>query len=244
MPKAEYPYIYKQKGKWYFRGGGVMKNHPSECELSRAMYNVLHHLHIKHSSNKWKKAAEKIDGPTPYLDYFASISDAKAAQFDRMIIRKRGKDACWPWRGKPDPMGYGKKHLFTLGRSVGAHRAAFAFFHVVEPGDGFVCHHCDNPICCRPDHLYLGDAQTNSDDRVSRDRVRFATGERASSAKLTQEQAEELRALFQQGVPNRDLQKMFGLASGNISKIGRNLAYRSNDQLAKGAGDAADSRRA
>lgn len=232
MTAPDFPYIYRRGGKWYFRGGGVLPDHPSQCEKSLALYSRLHQIHIKGVPNKWREAAEMIDGPTPLLDYFASISDAKAQRFENMILRKRGKDACWPWRGKPDRLGYGTKHIATLGRSVGAHRASIAYFNAVEPGDQFVCHHCDNPICCRPDHLYLGDAQTNATDRVVRERVNPAFGPRAPSAKLTQEQAEHLRELFGQGASPRSLARMFSVSESTVSKIGRGLSYRPSPPFA------------
>lgn len=33
-----------------------------------------------------------------------------------------------------------------------------------------VCHKCDNPRCCNPRHLYLGDASTNIKDAYDRKR--------------------------------------------------------------------------
>lgn len=32
------------------------------------------------------------------------------------------------------------------------------------------CHHCDNPTCWNPDHLYGGDQSTNNHDAIRRGR--------------------------------------------------------------------------
>jgi HNH endonuclease len=56
-------------------------------------------------------------------------------------------------------------------RVVLAHRLAWeiANGHPV-PEDGLICHHCDNPLCVNPAHLYLGTYQSNAQDRADRNR--------------------------------------------------------------------------
>lgn len=68
---------------------------------------------------------------------------------------------CWNSQ-KLHSNGYG---FFNYrGLRVGAHRLAYFIHYGVDPGNLFVCHKCDNPSCCNPYHLFLGDHQANMAD--------------------------------------------------------------------------------
>lgn len=85
-------------------------------------------------------------------------------------VERRGPDECWPWIG-PSVKGYGQ---VTGGRvRKYAHHATLelALGRPLRPGY-MACHHCDNPRCCNPAHIYEGTAQTNHDDMVARGRQR------------------------------------------------------------------------
>jgi hypothetical protein len=66
--------------------------------------------------------------------------------------------------------GYGR--LVINGKYVGAHRVAYEVSKGRVMEGLFVCHHCDNPPCCNPAHLYAGTHQDNVDDKVRRGRAR------------------------------------------------------------------------
>ena len=78
-------------------------------------------------------------------------------------------DGCWVWRGWRDRNGYGR---FATRRWRGlAHRFAWVAERGPITGGLYVCHHCDNRACVRPDHLYLGDQFDNMRDMVARGRM-------------------------------------------------------------------------
>jgi hypothetical protein len=72
--------------------------------------------------------------------------------------------ACWIWTGNIGPNGYGR-----FGQRY-AHRLSYEWMRGPIPEGMFVLHHCDNPPCVRPDHLFLGTAADNSHDMVRKGR--------------------------------------------------------------------------
>ena len=81
-------------------------------------------------------------------------------------VERRGGDECWLWLGACDSAGYGR----TTKAAIPAHRLAWELTFGEDPGDLFVCHHCDNPPCCNPAHLFLGTSGDNSRDSVAKGR--------------------------------------------------------------------------
>jgi len=75
---------------------------------------------------------------------------------------------CWEWRGATTTFGYGK--LVVNGSYIDAHRFSWALHHGPIPPGVQVLHHCDNPSCARPDHLWLGTARDNIRDCQRKER--------------------------------------------------------------------------
>jgi HNH endonuclease len=88
----------------------------------------------------------------------------------RFWARVRKTDACWEWTGSTRHFGHG--HLNVSGRRVLAHRFSWELANGPIPPGLQINHHCDNPPCVRPDHLYLGTQADNTRDRVERGRSR------------------------------------------------------------------------
>lgn len=128
-------------------------------------------------------------------------------RFNKYVDKSGGPDACWPWTAaKRGPMGYGG---FTIGslkdgskRRETAHRVAYLLQFGAIPKGKSILHHCDNPPCVNPKHLYAGTATENVRDCVDRGRrgvgykkpnfvhrTGVHLGEKNPRAKLTREQA-------------------------------------------------------
>lgn len=83
-------------------------------------------------------------------------------------ICKGSPDDCWIWIGDTGSNKYG---YFSLqGRRYLAHRIAYFFEHPSDSQNLLVCHKCDNPSCCNPNHLFLGTDLDNNRDMVSKGR--------------------------------------------------------------------------
>jgi hypothetical protein len=85
-------------------------------------------------------------------------------------------EGCWIWTGSRAG-GYGT--LRVDGKVQKTHRLSYAEFIGQIPDGLCVCHHCDNPPCFNPDHLFLGTHNDNMQDMKRKGRS--ATGEKSSS---------------------------------------------------------------
>ncbi|WP_367304246.1 HNH endonuclease [Demequina muriae] len=129
-------------------------------------------------------------------------------------------DGCWLWKGA-NVRGYG------LFRGYRAPRVAYFLAHGVDPKDLSVCHTCDNPSCVNPAHLFLGTAKENADDRQAKGRGKQPFGEDGPGAKLTKEQALEIKALIEDGsLSQRKIARMYGINQSNVSDMKRGIQWR------------------
>jgi hypothetical protein len=78
---------------------------------------------------------------------------------------------CWIWTGHKNPQGYGR--INVGGKLMMATHISWEIFNGKIPERLYVLHHCDNPPCVRPDHLFLGTKKDNAQDALSKGRLKF-----------------------------------------------------------------------
>lgn len=142
-----------------------------------------------------------------------SVQDALWSKVDR-----GDDDECWEWQGATYNHGYGQVCREDLETTL-AHRAVYSV-EVEEPGDEYVLHHCDNPLCVNPDHLYLGDQGDNMDDMHERGRENYLSGEEHGRAKLTDDDVRQIVKEYEEtNVTQQELADDYGVRQGRISEI-------------------------
>lgn len=101
-----------------------------------------------------------------------------------------------------------------------------AYTHVVAwevtngpvPSGKYVCHHCDNPPCINPSHLFLGTPADNTHDMLRKRRHSF--GE-AHARKLSEQQVVEVRRLLADGMTQQAVADRFSVSRSMIGQIGK-----------------------
>jgi len=157
---------------------------------------------------------------------------------ERFWIKVKRTDAseCWLWTAYRNVFGYG---VFSgvRGKLVLAHRFAWTTAHGDIPDGAAILHHCDNPPCVNPSHLFLGDQPANVRDMIEKGRSRRSRGDshwtrrnpekligaRNPNAKLSDKQVAQMRALWDAGgVTFAALGRQFGVDPSHA----RNIALR------------------
>lgn len=139
---------------------------------------------------------------------------------------------CWRWTAYIMPTtGYGQ--IRWSGVAQYAHRVAYKIFIGEIPADRpYICHHCDNRWCVRPEHLFAGTNAENMADMRHKGRSamgakngsrthpeRMRRGDSHHFSQLTEEQRREVKRLLDSGVEQMVVARMFGVARGPIRNI-------------------------
>jgi transposase len=134
---------------------------------------------------------------------------------------------CIEWNYSVGANGYGRvtvhqrKHL--------AHRFVYQSM-VEEIPDGLqVLHKCDNKLCCRIGHLFLGTQKDNVNDMRSKGRSKFiylGKGSENPQSKLSEKQAAEVIELARNGLTTKQLKSRFGVSRSTIQSIKRGSSWK------------------
>ena len=133
---------------------------------------------------------------------------------------------CWEWvAGK----GRGEYGVFQIaGKQYKSHRVAWLIFFGDIQDKMQVLHHCDNPPCVNPSHLFVGTHLDNMSDKVKKGRqskIGPISREPSSnhSYKLTDDQVVEIRRRYARwgigGENTYQLSAIFGVSPQEISNI-------------------------
>lgn len=136
-------------------------------------------------------------------------------------------DGCWLWTGRINKRQHTNKIAYggmsMRNREHLAHRLMYEFFYGVHPGKLEVCHTCDNTICVRPSHLFLGTHTDNMRDMMRKKRLIHRKGEKHPLAKLTDADIPKIRSA---PGTQKEIAAQFGVTHSMISLILRRKNWR------------------
>jgi hypothetical protein len=153
------------------------------------------------------------------------------SQMDKFYrhVNRGSDDECWEWKASRDRKGYGQFHIGK--KSIRSHRVSW-IVHFGEIPEGLhVLHHCDNPPCCNPHHLFLGTNRDNALDRECKGRGNKINaknrGEGHGMSKLTNEQVLEILELLKDvNCSLREIGDKFGVSRDTIYSIKMKLRWK------------------
>jgi len=159
-----------------------------------------------------------------------------ASLFWSHVLKDPQADGCWLWTANRDRQGYGR--MVSHGKWYQAHRVSWMLHHGSIPTDLCICHHCDNPPCVNPAHLFLGTRADNARDAAAKgllpcgDRNGSHThpesrpwGERNGHAKLTSTNVCHIRALLASGAGICEVARRYEINSKCIWRIKHGKAW-------------------
>ena len=112
---------------------------------------------------------------------------------------------CWLWTGAKRGRGYGVLRRGSADEGfVDSHRFSYEIHFGPVPEDMWVLHHCDNPSCIRPSHIYAGTPKQNNQDMVFRGRS--IRGESHANSRLTFNQVKIIRSEY---IPHKIFMETF-----------------------------------
>jgi hypothetical protein len=135
---------------------------------------------------------------------------------------------CWRWTGAHGEFGHGHLSICRNGEQwlVQAHRVSYWLNVGDIPFGLWVCHHCDNPWCVNPRHLFIGTRSDNMRDCARKGRTAaqarpecMPRGESHGMVELTEKQVRDIRAAYASGATQVQLARRYKVGQPHISSI-------------------------
>lgn len=105
--------------------------------------------------------------------------------------------------------GYCYMRLTRTRKLSAVHRLSWELYNGPIPAGMYVCHRCDNKVCCNPEHLFIGSQKDNLQDCLSKGRFK-------RSKLFTQQQMNAIRSSSK---PTKELMALYGVSNSTIWRV-------------------------
>lgn len=137
-------------------------------------------------------------------------------------------NGCWVCRSASlDATGYRRltSNRKPEGRfRISTHRLSYTLHIGAIPQGSVICHSCDNRECCNPAHLFAGSHADNARDAVLKRRT--CHGERHPEARITRDDAAQVRARCAAGERQSEVGRQYGISQAAVSTIVRGRTWK------------------
>ncbi len=135
---------------------------------------------------------------------------------------------CWPFCASCNDNGYGRFRVSRPRRIKGAHVVAWEISTGLSAEGYEICHHCDNPPCCNPRHLFRGTGSDNMLDAYQKGRLALppSVGIENGNAHLTERDVHAIRRLVAAGEKNTHIAPLFNVTHSMVSRIKLGKSWR------------------
>lgn len=142
-------------------------------------------------------------------------------RFWSKVKKSPEEDGCWEWTGFTDRAGYGEIDRCR------SHRVSYYLATGVDPSGLYVCHHCDNPPCVRPSHLFLGAPADNNEDKRRKGRA-------SAPIRVNDQQIEQILLIWSEGLlTQKQVAEQFGISREQAGRIIRGQSRRATRTLSR-----------
>lgn len=139
-------------------------------------------------------------------------------------IGRKTPTGCIPWTGATTK-GYG---VIGRGRAglgnIYATRVAYEIAYGTFSDQLNVCHHCDNPLCVNPSHLFLGTQAENMKDMTVKGRR--AIGDMLPQTRLDEEKVALIKLNIIAGITHPEIANRYGISQSAVSLIALGKRWR------------------
>jgi hypothetical protein len=149
-----------------------------------------------------------------------SFPNTQKNRFYSKVTIPQTEDGCMIWNLAKNRQGYGVM-VHEVSKTMLAHRYSYELF-VGEIPDGMcVLHKCDNPLCVRPDHLFLGSHSDNMQDMFSKGR-----GNTFNNVKLDMNKVKDIRKRLENKESRASIAKSYNVCVKTITDIKLNKSWK------------------